>query len=108
MLLSLVTTINVFPAKKLLFQRESRSETYAVSSWALSTQIIEFLREAMFMALYAVILMTSISVGGPLWQCILVFIGANFAFGSIGIFLGAMARNLKEATLLIPGTMLKR
>merc|ERR1712130_25736 len=68
LLYALVSTVSVFPAQKLLFQRESRSGNYGVSSWALSFQIIEVPREAIFVALYSLIAVSLSRMDGPLWQ----------------------------------------
>ena len=105
LLFALVTTVTIFPAKKLLFQRENQSGNYGVSSWALSFQIIEIPREAIFMALYTVIVIMFTNMSGPLWMYILINLLADFAGGSLGVLCGAMAKDLKEAALTVPGIL---
>ena len=98
-----VSTVSVFPAQKLLFQRENRAGTYGVSSWALAVQIIEIPREAFLMALYTIITICLSNAGGSLWQFFIVFMMINFTGGSIGILCGAIAKNVKEAALVLQG-----
>lgn len=105
LMFALVTTVTVFPAKKLLFQRESRSGNYGVSSWALSFQMIEIPREAIFMALYTVIVVMLTGAMGPVWLFLLIHLLADFAGGSLGIFCGAIVKDLKEAALILPGIL---
>ena len=102
LLYALVSTVSVFPAQKLLFQRESRSGNYGVSSWALSFQIIEIPRESIFMFLFTIIATNLARVYGAHWQFFLVFMMADFAGGSLGIFCGALAKGPEEAALMLP------
>ena len=103
LLYSLISTVIVLPAQKLLFRRETRSGNYGVSSWALSCQIIEFPREAILMALYTKITVSMSGAGGALWNYFLVFLMTDFVGGSLSLCCGVMVKDLMEAVLVVPG-----
>jgi len=92
----MVTTITMFPAKKLLFEREYRGGNYAVSSWALSFMAIEIPREMAYMALYTFVLVSVTGKG--------FFLGywlTDFAGASLGILCGAIGNDIVEAVFVM-------
>merc|ERR1712154_589639 len=67
-LFGMVSLLTAFPRQKLLFQREYNSRTYSITSWALTSFIIEIPRELIHMFLFTLIAQTMIGLDGSFVQ----------------------------------------
>ena len=103
MLFGLVTTVGVFPIKKLLWQREHNAGSYDTSAWAVSVMSLELPREAAHMLLFTVIVYFMCGLDSDFVTLTLLIFLCDMAGASCGILCGTLSRNETESALSVPG-----